>query len=117
MTNSLTPLIWFIAVIALIPLVLWLLRRSPIGGAMASAPMRAVGMLPLSTSQRIVTVEVGVGDDRTWLVLGVTPGGIRTLHTMAPQTPAPAISPTNPQTAFAQLLTRLRQGRPDDHAR
>ena len=42
-------------------------------------------MLPLSTSQRIVTVEVGSGDERRWLVLGVTPPAITTLHTMAPQ--------------------------------
>ena len=42
-------------------------------------------MLPLSTSQRIVTVEIGSGDERRWLVLGVTPTAITTLHTMAPQ--------------------------------
>jgi flagellar protein FliO/FliZ len=37
-------------------------------------------------------------------VLGVTPGSITTLHTMAPQADMPAA----PQPAFAQLLGRLQ---------
>ena len=62
--------------------------------------MKSVAMLPLSTSQRIVTVEVGSGDERRWLVLGVTPTAITTLHTMAPQElgrrPAPAAGRLRP---------------------
>ena len=33
-------------------------------------------------SSRLVTVEVGQGEQRQWLVLGVTPQGITALHTM-----------------------------------
>ena len=51
----------------------------------ASGVMRSVAALPLSPSQRIVTVEVGLGPERRWLVLGVTAQSITTLHTMAPQ--------------------------------
>ncbi len=47
-----------------------------------------------------MTIEVGQGADRRWLVLGVTPGSITTLHTMAPQADMPAA----PQPGFAQLL-------------
>ena len=36
MSASLTPLLWFAGVIALIPLALWLLRRTPMGAAAAS---------------------------------------------------------------------------------
>jgi flagellar protein FliO/FliZ len=109
---GLAPLASFAIVVALIPLALWLLKRTPMGGAAQGQLMRSVAALPLSTSQRIVTVEVGSGDDRRWLVLGVTPNSISTLHTMAPQwdaAPAAAIAPA----AFADLLTRLRGGSKD----
>jgi flagellar protein FliO/FliZ len=68
--------------------------------------MRTVAVLPLSPSQRIVTVEVGHGEQRKWLVLGVTAQQITALHEMAPQEEALAIAP--PVTPFAQLLTRFK---------
>ena len=107
MTPGLSSLFWFFAVVATIPLALWLLKRSPMGSSSGNG-MRSVAVLPLSASQRIVTVEVGSGDSRCWLVLGVTPNSISTLHTMLPQDePAPALPA--PGTAFAQLLARLRR--------
>jgi len=106
--GALMPLLSFALVIALIPLALWLLKRTPMGGAAHGQTLRSVSVLPLSTSQRVVTVEVGHGDERRWLVLGVTPQSITTLHTMLPQdTPAPTLSPA-PQAAFGDLLARLR---------
>jgi len=127
-----TALLWFFAVIALIPLVLWLLKRSPLtglGGQPAAGLPRTVAVMPLSAQQQLVTVEVGQGEDRVWLVLGVTPHSVRTVHTMAPLTPATAASGKNATTAnssvgpttgpttgstagttFAQLLGRIRKG-------
>jgi len=106
--------LWFVAVLAMIPLALWVLRRTPMGGAASGAGTpHLVGVLPLSAQQRLVTVEVGRGEERLWLVLGVTPQGIRTLHTMSPQTPAPPEVPAPPAATFAQLLGRLR-GTPGD---
>jgi flagellar protein FliO/FliZ len=122
MTPGVSSLFWFVAVIALIPLVLWLVKRTPMGRAGASGAMRSVSVLPLSASQRIVTVEVGRGDSRCWLVLGVTGQTISTLHTMAPQDDVPSLStlppsvapaPAAPATAFAQLLQRLQGGGPN----
>ena len=118
---DLSSLWWFIAVVALIPLALWVLKRTPLGGSGsgAGAP-RTVGVLPLSASQKLVTIEVGQGEERLWLVLGVTPQSIRTLHTMTPQPlgPAgPAGAAPAPTTAFAQLLSRLRQPGAGDDAR
>ena len=109
--NGLNSLLWFIAIVALIPVALWLLKRSPagarFGGGTSAGAMRQVAALPLSTGQRIVTVEVGQGDERRWLVLGVTPQSITTLHTMEPQAAAPAAAaPAVP--VFAQLLGKLR---------
>ena len=107
-TNSLLPLLWFVAILALIPLALWLLKRTPLGGAAAQGQMKTIAMLPLSPSQRIVTIEVGQGDDRRWLVLGVTAQQINTLHVMPPQAEPPAPEATAP---FAQqLLARMRGG-------
>ena len=106
---------WFIAVIAMIPLALWLLKRTPLGGGMGlpGAP-RTVAVLPLSAQQKVVTLEVGQGDSRQWLVLGVSSQGIRTLHTMAalgdaPDTTTPGHAARTPPVAFAQLLSRLRR--------
>ncbi len=103
MSPALTSLLGFVAIVALIPLALWLLKRTPIGGGAAHGVMRTVAMLPISANQRLLTVEVGAGDDKKWLVLGVTPAGISTLHTMAPQAIEAAATPLPP---FAQLLAK-----------
>jgi flagellar protein FliO/FliZ len=108
MTPDWTPLLWFGAIVVLIPLALWLLKRTPIGGA-GSGPLRAVAMLPLSASQRVAVVEVGSGAARRWLVLGVTPQAIHTLHTMEPQDEPGADGAAQAQS-FAQLLSRLKRG-------
>jgi flagellar protein FliO/FliZ len=114
-SSGLSSLLWFIAIIALIPVALWLLKRTPagalLGGTSGGGVLRTVAALPLSANQRIVTVEVGQGEARRWLVLGVTAQSITTLHTMEPQaesTPNPTAPTTTP---FAQLLGRLRQDR------
>jgi flagellar protein FliO/FliZ len=106
--SGLTSLLWFIAIIAMIPVALWLLKRTPMGGAGSQGIMRSIAVLPISTSQRIVTVEVGTGEGRRWLVLGVTPQSISTLHSMEPQAEAPPPQAT-PLPPFAQMLSNLRR--------
>ena len=111
--QALQSLLAFLAVVAAIPFVLWLVRRSPLGGAAAGARrgLRAVAALPLSASQRIVTVEVGEGEHRRWLVLGVTPQSISTLHTLPPQDDVPAgAAGHGTPPGFGPLLERLRGG-------
>ena len=130
-------MLWFVAIVASIPLVLWLVKRSQLLGANAVAgTARTVAVLPLSASQKLVTVELGRGDDKLWLVLGVTPSSINTLHTMValPLIPATvpgamaeadrtggsrrASEPAGPPAAtFAALIGRLRGHEPDSHAR
>ena len=109
--SVISSLLWFVAILALIPVALWLLKRTPAGGGTANGLMRTVAVLPLAPNQRVVTVEVGRGDARRWLVLGITGQQIATLHTMAPQDEAvvapPAASP------FAQLFDRLKQRNKD----
>ena len=108
MDNLITPLLWFVLVVAAIPAALWLLKRSPVGGALQGQGLRFVGMLPLSGTQRIVTVEVGQGEDRRWLVLGVTPTSITPLHTLPPQGEAGPAGGAAPTPAFADGLGRLK---------
>lgn len=110
-------LMWLLLVLALIPLSLWLLKRSGmasqgLGAAVSSPVLRTVAQTSLGPGQRVVTVEVNAGGQKTWLVLGVTAQGMSTLTQM----PAPAEpDPTAVQTAaasapgFAQLL-KLVQG-------
>jgi flagellar protein FliO/FliZ len=105
-------LLWFLLVIAAIPLLLWVLKRTPMGGAgVAGGAARNVGQLALSAQHKVITIEVGHGADRRWLVLGVTPQHITTLHSMAPQGDAPV--PGTPSVAaasgFAGVLNALRQ--------
>jgi flagellar protein FliO/FliZ len=107
MTPGYGSLLGFAAVIALIPLALWLLKRTPVGGAAAHGVLRVVAMLPISTNQRLLAVEVGSGEQRRWLVLGVSPAGIHTLHTMEPPADAPAGAAV-PAAPFAQWLSRLQ---------
>ncbi len=112
MTGSLGfGLLWFVVILALIPLALWLLKRTPYGAAMsgAGAASRVVSTLPLGPHQRLVTVEVGQGDEKRWLVLGVTPQSIATLHTLSPVEAPPAAA--QPETPFATLLKKVRDAR------
>jgi flagellar protein FliO/FliZ len=110
-----SSLLWFIAILALIPLALWLLKRTPAGGATAQGVMRSVAVLPLAPNQRLVTVEVGRGDARRWLVLGVTGERITNLHEMAPQDDALMTTPA--AAPFSQLLARMQHKNNDGDAR
>lgn len=106
-SSGLSSLLGFIFIIAMIPVVLWLLKRTPLGGGAAHGVMRSVASLPLSPNQRLVTVEVGQGDERRWLVLGITPQNITTLHVMQPGADVPAEG--LPQAPFAQLLGKFKR--------
>jgi flagellar protein FliO/FliZ len=91
-------LVWFALIVALIPLCLWVLKRSGrVGGLAAATPgaMRVVQSIGLGQHQRVVMLEVGQGAERRWLVLGVTAQQINTLHTLEqpPELDAPAPLP------------------------
>jgi flagellar protein FliO/FliZ len=113
--NGLNSLLWFIAIIILIPVALWLLKRTPIGGSTSAGFMRHIATLPISQNQRIVTVEVGTGAERRWLVLGVTAQNINTLYDMPPGSELPAGTPVASPQAFSQLLGKFRKDAGDGH--
>jgi len=112
LSASLLPLGAFVIVLALIPLALWTMKRAGLGGAATGGVLKHVANLGLGTQQRVTVVEVAVGAERHWLVLGVTGEQVTNLATYvapaAPVTPPPG----TPQHALTvqQLLARWRGG-------
>ena len=103
--SILPSLFAFALVIAMIPAALWVLKRTPVGGGASSrGGLRTVDARALAPQQRVLTVEVGQGEERRWLVLGVTAQQINLLYTLSP---AEAPQPTDVAAPFAQLMTRL----------
>ncbi len=88
LTNSVLPLAGLLQVLVGLFLVLaavagaaWLLRRMAPGQALAGGVLKVVGAMAVGPKERVVLVEVG----DTWLVLGVAPGQVNTLHTLSKQ--------------------------------
>jgi flagellar protein FliO/FliZ len=117
---------WFALILIAIPAVLWLFKMSPLGRLqglkpqLGECPMRPMATLALSPSQKLVTVEVGQGAQRRWLVLGVTPGSITTLERIDPNAglgqadPAwrqPALHTTGPEAADTGMMATQRLDR------
>ncbi len=94
MTQTLMTVGLFVVLLALMPVALkWVQRRS-VGGVsgMASAP-RVISGVAVGPHQRVVTVEVGPENARTWLILGVTAQSITCLHSLPG---GPAVTLTAP---------------------
>jgi len=94
-------------VLAAIVLVAWLLKRMNVAQQGQGNLLKVLGGASIGQRERIVLVEV----KDTWLVVGVGPGQIRTLHTL-PKTeesnPDPQSSETQPaEGKFANLLSSI----------
>ena len=108
MTTSLMPLLAFVLVIALIPAALWMMKRAGVGGAPSGGVLKHVAQLGLGASQRVTVVEIAVGAERHWLVLGVTGESVTQLATYpAPDTLPEASAPAH-AAAVNQLIARWR---------
>jgi flagellar protein FliO/FliZ len=117
--TSLVPLLWLALVLVSIPAALWLLKRSGYAGLpprTAPGSVRVVSQSVLSPQHRLVTIEVGEGADRCWLVLGMTGQQISVLHRLVPPPSAGGPSQGTPAlpsiagTSFGYLLTQWRRG-------
>jgi flagellar protein FliO/FliZ len=115
-----TPSIWpalaaFAAVIVLIPVALWLLKRLQIGTQAAGQAVTLVGGLTLGPRERIAVIE---SQGRRWMI-GITGQSISLLAELertdvaapsASAPAAPAATPTGfPPNPFAQMLDRLKR--------
>lgn len=109
-TSSMTPLLAFLAVVAMIPVALWLLRRSGYAGAGQDGLLRTVSTLALSPSQKVVVVELGQGATARWLVLGVTNENINPLTQLDAPAEVPAALRTPQAATVSQLIAKWRSG-------
>ncbi len=92
-----------VLVIGVLFLAAFLLRKLNGGrGFGSSGPLRVVGGLMIGTRERIVLVEIG----DTWIVVGLVPGQIRTLHTLPKGDLKPA---GNGERHFAQWLKQITE--------
>lgn len=94
-------------VVALIFLCAWVARRFGLQQHGGGRLVKVVASTMIGQRERVVVVEIG----SSWLVLGVAPGQIQSLHSMpaealpaAEATPYAASSATLAATAFAQKL-------------
>lgn len=95
-------------VLAAIVLVAWLLKRMNVA-QQGSHLLKVLGGVSIGQRERIVLVEI----KDTWLVVGVGPGQIRTLHTLqkaedgGQKTEDSPTSPLLSENKFASLLSSV----------
>lgn len=77
-TSSFDMLIALTAVLLLIFVIAWLLKRAQYGGGNNRAHLRILSILPMSGKERVVLIEVG----KEQLLMGVSSAGIQHLHTL-----------------------------------
>lgn len=87
----------------------WLARKVSGGKGFGQGGMQVIGGVALGPRERIVLVEVG----ETWLVVGLVPGQIRTLHRM-PKGELAANPAGGPEASFAHWLKTVSDRRRHD---
>lgn len=88
-----------VVVLATVALVAWLLKRLAPGHISAGGALKLVGGIAVGPKERVVVVEVG----DTWLVLGVAPGQVRSLHQM-PKIESDLAGNSTPSPRFSEWL-------------
>lgn len=91
-------------VLAAIVLVAWLLKRMNMVQQGQANLLKVISGAAIGQRERIVLVEV----DDTWLVIGVGPNQLRTLHTLPkPETAQDAPPQTADANRFAHILSAI----------
>ncbi len=81
----------------------WIMKRVSSHGLAGGAALRVVAAAAVGQRERVVVVEVG----NTWLVVGVAPGSVSALHSMARgELPPAAAAPPAAATQLADWLQR-----------
>jgi len=95
-------------VLAMVLAAAWLLKRFSAVPGGGSGLIRIIGGAPVGQRERVILVEIA----GTWLVLGVAPGAVRTLHTMPKSEFAPmAQVAAAADIGFAGWLRRIMDER------
>lgn len=96
-------------IVALLLGLAWLARKVSGSKGFGQGGMKVIGGVALGPRERIVLLEVG--DE--WLVIGVVPGQIRTLHRMIKGDDMPAgtlpVAGEKPFTQWLQSITERRK--------
>lgn len=100
---TLSLLLVLIAIVA----VAWLLKRMNLAQQGTGNLLKVIGSVALGQRERVVLVEVG----DTWLLVGVGPGQIRTLHTMDKDLQSDFSPASTPDNKFARLLSSILKPR------
>jgi len=96
-------------VLAAVVLVAWILKRINLPQHAADNLIKVQATVAVGQRERIVLVEV----NDTWLVVGVAPGQVRTLHSMAKaELPAPQVNMDNSKNGkFQAWLKQMMEKR------
>jgi len=84
----------------------WAARKVSGGKMFGQGNMRVISGIALGPKERIVLVEV----EDNWLVIGIVPGQIRTLHTL-PKGSASVQAGSDQGAPFAEWLKAIRERR------
>ena len=87
----------------------WLARKVSGGKGFGQSGMKIIGGVVLGPRERIVLVEVG----NEWLVVGIVPGQIRTLHRLEKGTLPADTQATSAEKPFSHWLQAIAERR--DH--
>lgn len=87
----------------------WMARKVSGGKGFGHGGMKVVGGVALGPRERIVLLEIG----NEWLVVGIVPGQIRTLHRMEKGSLQPADQAAG-EKPFAQWLNSVTARRNDE---
>ncbi len=94
-------------VLAAIVAVAWLLKRMNLAQQGTGNFLKVIGSIAIGQRERVVLVEVG----DTWLLIGVGPSQIRTLHTMEKDLQSDLSVASTPDNKFARLLSSMLKPR------
>ena len=88
-------------VLAAIVAVAWLLKRMNVAQQGRGNLLKVIGSVAVGQRERVVLIEIG----ETWLLVGVGPGQIRTLHTLEKGDTSPLPEADN---QFGKMLSLLK---------
>jgi len=96
-------LLALLVVVGLLAGTAWFTWKVAGGRGFGQGGMKTLGGITLGPRERIVLVEVG----DTWLIIGIVPGQIRTLHTMTKGAFADHPQDGSTDQPFAQWLKQI----------
>ena len=102
-------MVGLLLVLAVIVATAWLLKRFALNHGAPNGNIKVIAGAAVGQRERVVLVEV----NGTWLVLGVAPGQVRTLHTMPKghSEPGAETTPISPRKGFQDWLQQMTDKR------